>query len=101
DRRLREATPGGIAGQHVPSQCRDVALALPEWGEDDLEGVESEEQVLAERFLRDHLAQVAIGGAEDADVDPERLVLADPADLPRLEEPQQLHLHALVQLADL
>ena len=49
----------------------------------------------------DHLAKVAVGGAEDADVDPERLVLAHAADLAGLEEPQQLDLHALVELADL
>ena len=49
----------------------------------------------------DHLAEVAVGGAEDADVDPERVVLADAADLARLEEPEQLDLHALVELADL
>ena len=39
--------------------------------------------------------------AEDPDVDAERVVLADPADLARLEEPEQLDLHALVELADL
>ncbi len=49
----------------------------------------------------DHLAEVAVGGAEDPDIDAERLVLADAADLAALEEPEQLDLDALVQLADL
>ncbi len=48
-----------------------------------------------------HLAQVAVGRAQHPHVDPERLVLAHPADLARFEEPEQLHLDALVQLADL
>ena len=69
--------------------------------QEDLERVEPEEQVLAEQLVGDHLAEVAIGRAEDADVDAERLVLADAADLAGFEEPQQLDLHALVQLADL
>ena len=40
-------------------------------------------------------------GAEDAHVDAERLVLADAADLAAFQEPQQLDLHGLGQLADL
>ena len=70
-------------------------------GQEDLEGVEAEEKVLAELLVLDHVAQVAIGGAEDPDVDAERLVLAHAADLARFEEPEQLDLHALVELADL
>ena len=70
-------------------------------GQVDLERVDPEEEVLAELLGLDHLAEVAVGRAEDADVDPERVVLADAADLARLQEPEQLDLDALVQLADL
>jgi hypothetical protein len=73
----------------------DVALALAERGEVDLERVDPEEEVLAELLGLDHLAEVAVGRAEDADVDPERVVLADAADLARLQEPEQLDLTLL------
>jgi len=85
----------------VLGQARDVLATLAQRGQWDLEGVDPEEQVLAERVGRDHLAQVAVGGAQDAHVDPERVVLAHAADLARLQEPEELHLHALVQFADL
>ncbi len=42
----------------------------------------------------------AVGGAEHADVAGERLVVAHAADFPALQEPQQLRLHRLGQLAD-
>ena len=74
--------------------------ALAQRRQADLEGVDAEEQVLAELVVLDHLAQVAVGGAEDAHVDAERLGLADAADLARLQEAQQLDLDVLVQLAD-
>ena len=101
ERRHRPAATAGVAREHVAGQLGDVLPALAERRQDDLERVEPEEQVLAELVVGDHLAEVAVGGAEDPDVDPERLVLADPADLARFEEPEQLDLHALVQLADL
>ena len=98
---LGQPAPRGVAGEHVLGQRRDVGLALAERGQVDLERVEPEEEVLAELVGVDHLAEVAVGRAEDADVDAERVVLADAADLARLEEPEQLDLHALVELADL
>src|SRR4051794_12697891 len=67
----------------------------------DLERVDPKEQVLAELVGGDHLAEVAVGRTEDADVHAERVVLADAAEFARFEEPEQLHLHALVELADL
>src|ERR671916_3197625 len=85
----------------MTSQGDDVGLPLAERGEVDLERVDPEEEVLAELLGLDHLAEVSVGGAEDADVDPERIVLADAADLARLQEPEQLDLDALVQLAHL
>src|SRR5579883_875526 len=101
DRGLRQAPTRGIAGQQMAGQRGDVGLALAQGGQEDLERVEPEEEVFAELLVGDHLAEVAIGGTEDADVDPERLILADPADFPRFEEAEQLHLDAPVELADL
>ena len=46
-------------------------------------------------------AQIAVGGGDDADVDAARDVLADAAQLPFLNDAQQLGLRARRQLADL
>src|SRR5207248_2372733 len=44
--------------------------------------------------------QIAVGGAEHADVRAERLGFPDAADFARLQKAQQLYLDILVQLAD-
>ena len=55
----------------------DIGPALAQGGQVDLEGVEAEEEVFAEQLVGDHLAQVAIGRAENAHIDAERLVFTD------------------------
>ena len=82
-------------------QLGDIGLTVAQGRQEDLEGVEAEEQVLAKELVLHHVAKIAVGGAEHAHIDPEGLVLSHAADLSRLEKPQQLDLHALVKLADL
>src|SRR5271157_2977530 len=101
ERRLDHSPPRRVASEQVARQLRDVGLAVAQGGQEDLEGVEAEEQVLAKELVLHHLAKIAVRGAENAHVDPKGLVFAHAADLSRLEEPQQLDLHALVKLADL
>src|SRR5579871_82112 len=85
----------------MPCQIGNVLAAFPERREANLERVDAEIQVLAKLVLLNHLAQIPVRGAEDPHVGAERLGLADPADLARLQETQQLYLNAFVELADL
>ena len=66
-----------------------------------MDDVQPVEQVLAERALRDHVAQVAVGGGDDPHVDATAGAIgADLLQLARLQEPQQQPLHAQRHLAD-
>src|SRR5437667_4713324 len=58
-------------------------------------------EVVAERPLTHHLGEVAVGGGDHPDVDPNGIGAADALDLAVLEHAEQLHLDAERQLADL
>ena len=62
--------------------------------------VEAVEQVLAEASLGDELLEVGVGGGDDADVDLDRVRLAERMDLVGLEEAQQLRLEVEADVAD-
>ena len=80
---------------------RNVLAALAQRRHDDVNDVEAVEQVLAERALRDHVAQVAVGRRDHADVDDAAAAVgADLLQLAGLEEAQQQALHAQRHLAD-
>ena len=49
----------------------------------------------------DHLGQVAVRGADDADVDLKGIIVANAANFAALQDAQQLGLHRLGQFADL
>ena len=85
----------------VLGQGRNIVDPIAQRRQRDLERVDAEHQVLAKLLLGDHLLQVAMGGADDADIDFKRLVVADAADLAAFEHAQQLGLHGLGQFADL
>ena len=84
----------------MAGQVRNVLPAFAQRRQANLERVDAEVQVFAEFVVLDHLAQVAIGRADHAHIDAERLRVADAADFARFQEAQQLHLDVLVQLAD-
>jgi hypothetical protein len=67
----------------------------------NLERVHAEEQVFAKRSLDHHVLEVAVRGADDAHIDVERFVLAHAPNFARLQKPQQLDLHRLVELSQL
>ena len=80
--------------------CGISSSALAQRREVNFERVDAEHQVLAEIALLDHFVQVAMGGADDAHIDGERLVFADAADFAAFQHAQQFGLHRLGQLAD-
>ena len=89
------------AGQQVPGQVRDVRPAVAQRRQVDLERVEPEEQVLAELCPRRSSPAGRGWWRRSRARPPDRLVLAEPLDLARFEEAEQLHLDVLVQLAEL
>ena len=82
-----------MPGQQRLRQRRDIVASLAKRRQMNLERVDAEEQVLAELLFADHLFEIAIRRTDDADIDDDRVVLADPADLARFQEPQQFDLH--------
>ncbi len=87
--------------QEEIDQRRDVLAALAQRRHRQVNDVQAVEQILAERPFRDHVAQVAVGRGDDADVDAaHRSIGADLLQLAGLHEPQQQALHAERHLAD-
>ena len=88
--------------KEVLDQGRDVLAAVAERRDDEVDDVEPIEEVFAELPLPDALAEVAVGGGNDAHVQTHRGVVgADLLQLAGFEEPQQHALHAQGHLADL
>ncbi len=78
----------------------DIFGSFAEGGDVDFEGVDAEHQVFAEGALFDHFFEVAVGGADHADVDVDGLVIAEAADVAGFEDSKQLGLHREGELAD-
>ena len=83
--------PAGLLDE-VPGQQRDVLAPLAQRRQRDRDDVQAVVEVLAELAFLDHLAQVGVGGRDDARVELDRARLADALDLPLLERAQQLGL---------
>src|SRR5262249_26944458 len=56
--------PPRCPAQQMASQVRNIGTPLAQGRQTNLEGVDAEVQVLAELVIADHLAEVAVGGAE-------------------------------------
>ena len=86
--------------EELAGERRDVLAALAERGQVDLDHGQTVVEVFAKRAFVDHLAEVAVGGGDDAHVDRDHLRPADALNLARLEHAQKLRLKADVELAD-
>ena len=81
---------------------RDQVLhALAQRWDADREHVQAVEQVLAEAFLADHAAQIAVGGRDHAHVGLEHTLVADAPEARLLEHAQQAGLELERHVADL
>ncbi len=86
---------GGIAFAREVEEALDegrdvVSPALAERRHGDGHDRETEVEIFAELAALDLVAQVALGGGDDASVGAEHLVAADAAELARLEDAQEL-----------
>src|SRR3546814_2416548 len=85
----------------MPRQWQDVARALRQRRQAQLDAVESVEQVLAEAAVGDQRGKVGVGRADDAHRDAALAVAAQAFEAPGLQHPQQLDLPGQRQRADL
>ena len=97
----RPAVVAAELREEVMREQRRVAVARGEARDADDDLGEAVEQILAETTGGDHLVEVLVRRADDADVDGDRLAPADPLDDALLEEAQQLDLEGEGDVADL
>src|SRR5690606_19330686 len=82
-------------------ELRQILEALAQGREPHREDREAIPEVLAERALRDHAVQVAMGRRDDAHVDVDRARAADARERALLQDAQEPDLCRERQLADL
>jgi hypothetical protein len=89
-----------VAIKEVAREHHDIGRALAQRGQVDGQDVESIEQVFAELALTDHLQRIAIGGADDADIDLAQMAIADARQRAGLEEAEELGLQREIHFPD-
>jgi len=92
--------PGGIAAQEIIEEFRDVFGAFPQWRQVQRQDVEAVKEILAEGPGGDGLAQVPVGGGDDAHVHGPGLGVAQGFDLVFLEHAQDAGLQGKRHVAD-
>ena len=92
---------GCLPPQKVPGQQGDVFAAVSKRRELQLDGVQPVEQVFAEVTSGHRLAEVGVGGGDDAHIHVPHLRGADPLNLPALEHAQEPGLLSQRNVGDL
>ena len=90
----------GVLVQEVGGQQRDILAPVAQRRQAQFDGVQAEEQILAEAAFGHLRRQVGIGGREDAHVHAARLGRADALEFAGLERAQQLRLQPLRNVGD-
>jgi hypothetical protein len=83
----------GILDEELLDQQRYVPHPLPERRHLDAQNVQAIEEVGPHAPGRDELLERHVARADDADIDRNRPLLSQPAELAALEEPEELGLH--------
>ena len=66
-----------------------------------MDRIDTIEQVLTEMSFTDHFRQVAIGSADQPDINRNRRVVANPDDAPLLQDSQKFRLQVIGEVPDL
>ena len=82
-------------------QQRNVAGALPQRRQADGDDAEAVKEVFPKGAALDGLAQVPVGGGDDADVQLDALLAAHLHELPLLDHPEELGLDVEAEIGDL
>jgi hypothetical protein len=100
-KRVRNLALGGVPREHALRERQDVVGPVAKGRHGQLDDVEAEVEVLAERALRDGARQIGVRRADEADVGLARDVAAEPLEFARLQDAQELHLSRGREIADL
>ena len=87
--------------QQLPCELEQVVSTLAERRDTEPDDRQPEQEVLSKLSRRDHLVEVAIGGAEDSRAQLERVIRADALELALLEHAEEFGLAPLGELTDL
>src|SRR5919112_2367554 len=101
DALLGDAKAAADPGEQLIHDRRDIGEAVAERRDPDQMDVEPVEQVIPEASGSHLRIQLAIGGRHDPRLHADRLVSAQPGELPLFEHPKELGLRRKRQLADL
>src|SRR5436190_23603948 len=93
--------PGAVAVQEVRGEQRDIGASLAQWGEPDLDRVETKQQIFTEATGLHLRLDVGVGGRDDAHVGTARARRAHALVFACLEHTQQLRLLRERQIRDL
>src|SRR5690242_7238034 len=93
--------PLGELSPEMIGQWNDVFAPLAKSRQMNRDDLEAEIKVIAKSALGDEVLQIAIAGRNQADIHPNRLIVADARNLMILEHAQQLDLRAHRHVADL
>ena len=88
------------ASSKVARKRWDVRATFPQCRQANFKRIDAEIEIFPKVLFSNHRPQIAIRGAQDADIGAKRLGLADAANLARLQKAQQFDLNVLVELAD-
>src|SRR3954451_17188829 len=88
------------AREQVFGQLSDVFDAVAKWRQEDLEGVDAIHEIFAEVAGGDHVWQIAMCSANDANINIRGAVFTHPANLAAFKHPQEFGLHRFGKLAD-
>ena len=100
DRAQRHPIGGGIFLGEMLRQFEDIGRAFAQGRYLQVDDIEPEQQVLAERAFAHGIAEVAVRGGDDADIDRHRPGAADAIDHALLDGAQKLRLQPHVHLGD-
>ena len=87
--------------QEVRGERRNILAALAQRGHADLDGIEAEQQILAEAARRHFFVRIGVGRRQQAHVDAPRVRRSDPLEFAGLQHAQQLVLLAQRDVGDL
>ncbi len=80
---------------------REIAGAIREARQRDLDAANAPVEIVAEGLGVDHRGERLVRGGDDANVDIDRLARADRQDLPAFQRAQELHLKRELEVTDL
>lgn len=94
ERLKRDALGGANLLHEMTGERLDIAGAVAERGQPDLENIQTVEKILTEEALADAFSQIDVGGRDHADIETNAFVAAETLDLALLQDAEEASLEA-------